>query len=189
MKLFIWTEVSSYQCRDLKLPLSWPAKGRSQRCIISASWTTSNRLPFWYPASTTEHKAWSALRTTLTYFEKFTFDHICGADKTRFYTFNLFFLLQCILVCIIFFCVFRYQYVSLWPDSPNSPFLTRALHKKIKNRLGLSAYLGTAYCYCQPGPNLTKKPSIFGWICMQTENLVFNPVWPQFSLLTGRNPS
>lgn len=136
MKLFIWTEVSSYQCWDLKPPLSWLAKGCSQRCIISASWTKSNRLPFWYPASTTEHKTWSAIKTTLTYFEKFTFDHICSADKTCFYTFSLF-CSPSLHVCIIF-CVQlknRYQYVSLWPDSPNSPFLTRALHKKSKKRL------------------------------------------------------
>lgn len=51
MKLFIWTGVISYQCWDFKLPLSWPAKGCEQRCIISVSWTKSDRLPFWSPAS------------------------------------------------------------------------------------------------------------------------------------------
>lgn len=30
---------------------------------------------------------------------------------------------------------------------------------------------------------ISQKPGTFGLICMQTENLVFNPVWPQFSLM------
>lgn len=64
----------------VKLPFSCLQKAETRGVLMS--WT-NNRLSFWYPASTTEHKTCSALKRTFRpyLFEKFTFYHICSADK------------------------------------------------------------------------------------------------------------
>lgn len=173
-----------------KLPLS--CLQRAETRGVLTSWT-NNRLSFWYPASTTEHKTCSALKRTFRpyLFEKFTFYHICSADKTCLFTLlkrrKCVFFLKCIYASLILYVQLKMgismsawaqicQTLHFWPQ----PYIIQS----IKKRLELPAYHGTA-CYCQPGANFTKKCCIFGWICMQTEKLVFNPVWPQIS---GRNP-